>query len=81
MRLLVTAGVVALLCMTACGQRPADVGSAPGTPLVAPGQPPLNPGETPPADPSVALEAWKSFPVDRKPRPILLLQKPPSLEG
>jgi hypothetical protein len=69
---LVLAGVL-LIATAACGERPIAV--------LPRGDMPLSTGGAPPADPAAALDAWTSFPVGRKPRPIVLVTRPPTLEG
>ncbi|HEV2781219.1 MAG TPA: hypothetical protein VGX25_17700 [Actinophytocola sp.] len=73
MRRLILLGIPVLLGILACGAQPAVVAPATGRLPVSP--------TTPEPPPTAGAQAWASFPVDRKPRPILLLSRQPSMEG
>jgi hypothetical protein len=83
MRHLLALGVVIMLGVAACGRpssnEPGAAAPLPLTvhvPLSGPGPPPA-----PRATPGAGPELWASFPVDRKPRPIVLLSPPPAMAG
>jgi hypothetical protein len=88
MRRLALVLVVAAALGSACGERPGEqlgaqpdrepADGGPATPL-PPTQ--LMPPTGPTPDPDAALAAWQQFPVDRRPRPIVLLGSLPGIAG